>query len=71
MSTATLKITGMSCSHCVRAITQALEQVPGVTRAVVDLGGGRAVVEYDAAQTTARALANVVMDEGYVAEELG
>jgi copper chaperone CopZ len=71
MSTATLKITGMSCSHCVRAITQALEQVPGVTRAVVDLSGARAVVEYDAAQTTPRALANVVMDEGYVAEELG
>jgi copper chaperone len=71
MSTATLKITGMSCQHCVKAVTSALQKVEGVTRAEVDLPRGRATVDYDAALTTPRALANAVMDEGYVAEEMG
>lgn len=70
MSTATLKITGMSCQHCVNAITLALQKVAGVTRSEVDLSRGRAVVEYDAALTSPRALATAVTDEGYVAEEI-
>lgn len=69
MATATLKIQGMTCGHCVRAVTDALEGVDGVRSAQVDLQAGRAVVEYDEAKTNPRALANVVMDEGYTAEE--
>lgn len=69
MATATLKVSGMSCQHCVRSVTSALQSVEGVERAEVDLSKGRATVEYDAALTNPRALANVVMDEGYVAEE--
>jgi copper chaperone len=70
MATATLKIEGMSCGHCVRAVTDALKRTAGVQRADVNLEQGRAVVEFDAAQTSPRALANAVMDEGYVAEEV-
>jgi copper chaperone len=70
MATATLKIEGMSCGHCVRAVTDALKRTAGVQRADVDLEMGRAVVEFDAAQTSPRALANAVMDEGYEAEEV-
>ena len=70
MATATLKVTGMSCEHCVRAVTTALEQTNGVRHALVDLKAGRAVVDYDEDMTTPRALANAVMDEGYSAEEL-
>jgi copper chaperone len=69
MTTTTLKVSGMSCQHCVRAVTQALESADGVSRAQVDLEGGRAVVEYDEAKVTPRQLAGVVMDEGYTAEE--
>ena len=70
MAIATLKVSGMSCQHCVRSVTSALQSVEGVERAEVDLSKGRATVEYDAALTNPRALANVVMDEGYVAEEM-
>ncbi len=70
MATATLKVSGMSCQHCVRSVTSALQGVEGVERAEVDLTKGRAVVEYDANRTSPRALAHVVMDEGYVAEEV-
>ncbi|MEX2284353.1 MAG: cation transporter [Gemmatimonadota bacterium] len=70
MATATLKVSGMSCQHCVRSVAGALQGVEGVERAEVDLAKGRAVVEYDSERTNPRALANVIMDEGYVAEEV-
>jgi copper chaperone len=70
MATTTLKVTGMSCEHCVRAVTNALKETAGVREAQVDLKGGRAVVDYDEGKTNPRQLANAVMDEGYTAEEL-
>jgi copper chaperone len=70
MATATLKVTGMSCDHCVRAVTQALQNTEGVREATVDLKGARATVEYDEGKTNPRALAGAVADEGYPAEEI-
>lgn len=70
MAIATLKVEGMTCEHCVRAVTRALEETDGVTRAQVELEAGRARVEYDEARTDPRQLAGAVMEEGYVAEEL-
>ncbi len=69
MATATLKVTGMHCHHCVQTVTQALERVDGVRGAQVDLDAGRAQVEYDEARVTPRQLVGAVMDEGYTAEE--
>jgi copper chaperone CopZ len=71
MATTTLKISGMSCGHCVNTVKQALEHTDGVSGAMVDLRQGRATVEYDEAVTTPRALAVAVMGEGYAAEEAG
>jgi copper chaperone len=69
MGTTTLKVTGMTCGHCVKAVTTALESVDGVDAVQVDLQAARAVVTYDAERTTPAALASAVMDEGYMAEE--
>ncbi|MFW6078783.1 MAG: heavy-metal-associated domain-containing protein [Gemmatimonadota bacterium] len=69
MTTTTLKIQGMSCGHCVSAVTEALKGVEGVRSADVDLEGGRAVVEYDEGRATTAQLVGAVMDEGYTAEE--
>lgn len=70
MATAVLKVKGMSCDHCARTVTEALERVDGVERANVDLNAGRAVVEYHDGSASPRALASAVMDEGYSAEEV-
>ncbi|AOU97179.1 heavy metal-binding protein [Acidihalobacter yilgarnensis] len=67
MNDTTLKITGMTCSHCVRAATQALEGVPGVTRVEVTLEPGQAVVHGDA---PLEALIAAIAEEGYTAERL-
>lgn len=40
-----LKIDGMSCQHCVQAVTEALLGVPGVESVVVDLEAGIAKLE--------------------------
>jgi copper chaperone len=35
--TTTLRVTGMTCGHCVSAVTQELEALPGVDGVSVDL----------------------------------
>ena len=40
MSTATYTVVGMTCGHCVSAVTEEVSQVPGVTGADVDLESG-------------------------------
>ena len=47
--TTTLSIDGMSCSHCVRSVKQALESVPGIGTADVNLESNSAVVTHDGA----------------------
>ena len=43
-----LSVTGMHCSSCVGRVTAALEKVPGVSSAFVDLEGSCATVTLDA-----------------------
>jgi copper chaperone CopZ len=38
-------VTGMTCDHCVRAITAELSKVDGVTRVEVDLATGSVITE--------------------------
>jgi copper chaperone len=41
----TLKIKGMSCQHCVKAVVKALSEIDGVTGVTVDLLSGQATFE--------------------------
>jgi copper chaperone CopZ len=40
----TYRVQGMSCDHCVRAVTDELLAAPGVAAVDVDLASGRVVV---------------------------
>lgn len=44
MTTETYVVTGMTCSHCVHAVTTELEQLEGVVSVEVDLEAGTATV---------------------------
>ena len=44
MAVAAYRVQGMTCDHCVRAVTTELLMVPGVTSVEVDLGAGTATV---------------------------
>jgi copper chaperone len=59
-----LKIEGMSCNHCVLSVREALESVPGVEKASVDLAAGTAVVEHNDAVSQEQ-LTTAVAEEGY------
>ena len=61
-----LKIDGMTCDHCVRAVKNALQAVPGVESADVILAEGRATVMHEGVPG---ALVAAVEDEGYEARE--
>lgn len=60
-----LSITGMTCNHCVGAVTKALQAVPGVESASVSLDSGTARVEGGA---SADALVRAIEEEGYKAQ---
>ena len=70
MTTTTLKVTGMTCGHCVRAVTDAIGGLDGVHSTDVQLQNGRATVVFDEAKVSPRDLVSAVMDEGYTAEEV-
>ncbi len=64
-----LKVEGMSCMHCIKAVTEALSQVPGVTAVQdVSLETGAATVE---GSPSPDALVAAVKDAGYQAEVRG
>jgi len=58
-----LKIEGMSCGHCVMHVRSALEDVPGVKSAKVDLLERSAMV--DGEELSDQALRAAVADAGY------
>jgi copper chaperone len=66
METTVLKVEGMSCSHCVRSVSEALKGVSGVSMASVNLELGRAEIAHDPT-VTAAALVAAIAEEGYQA----
>jgi len=64
MSTATYTVVGMTCGHCVSAVTEEVAALPGVTAVDVDLASGGLTVTSDATveETAVRA---AVEEAGY------
>ena len=58
-----LKIEGMSCGHCVMHVQSALEGIPGVKSAKVDLLERSAMVEGD--ELSDQTMRAAVADAGY------
>lgn len=63
MSKATLKVSGISCGHCVASIEGALKKI-GV-QGNVDLASKTVSVEYDEAKTTLDTVKGAIEDQGY------
>jgi mercuric ion binding protein len=63
--TATLDVAKMDCAVCPITVRKALERVPGVGSAKVDLKTHRAVVTFDPSKATPEALARATTDAGF------
>src|SRR5260221_7091073 len=62
-------VSGMSCSNCARHVTEAIQKVPGVASAIVDLDGGRASIRWTAgAAPDVPAVVRAVTGAGYEAQ---
>lgn len=59
-----MTIKGMSCQHCVMAVTKVLNGVAGVTDVKVDLATGRATFE-ETAPVDVGAVAAAIRKAGY------
>jgi len=64
MTTSTWTVTGMTCEHCVRAVTEEVSAIEGVEKVDVDLDSG--VVTVTAASDPSREQMAAAVDEaGY------
>ncbi|MGH3276960.1 MAG: heavy-metal-associated domain-containing protein [Streptosporangiaceae bacterium] len=64
MTTTTYPVTGMTCEHCVRAVTEELAGLDGVTRVTVDLvADGQSQVTVDSAAPLAEQAVTAALDE--------
>jgi copper chaperone len=65
MEKITLNVVGMSCEHCVKAVTGAAGGLAGVSNVSVDLAGGTVSLEYDPAVTPLAQIKTEIEDQGY------
>lgn len=65
MSTTVLHVEGMSCDHCVKAVTKAVTALGGVNAVQVDLKGKTVTVEHDPAGATLAQMKEAIEDQGY------
>ncbi len=64
MTTSTITVVGMTCGHCVNAVTEEVSAIDGVTHVAVDLESGRVTIESDA-PVDAAAVEAAVDEAGY------
>jgi copper chaperone len=60
----TINVSGMTCGHCVSAVTMELSLLPSVTEVEVDLESGQVTITSDAALEQAQ-LATAIDEAGY------
>ena len=67
-STATYSVTGMTCAHCVAAVTEEVSGLAGVSAVDVDLnaGGNSTVTVTSAAPLPLDAVRDAIDEAGYV-----
>jgi copper chaperone len=60
----TINVSGMTCGHCVSAVTMELSLLPSVTEVDVDLESGKVTITSEAALDQAQ-LATAIDEAGY------
>jgi len=64
MSTTVWTVQGMTCGHCVKAVTEEVSEIPGVTEVAVELESGTVTVTADS-DPSAEAMKAAVDEAGY------
>ena len=67
MTRTTIAVDGMTCNGCVRSVTNAIRQAPGVANVDVSLGDKRATVTYDPATCSPAQIDAAIVGAGFEA----
>ncbi|MFT8889282.1 MAG: copper ion binding protein [Ethanoligenens sp.] len=62
-----ITVNGMSCKHCVKAVSEAVKDLDGVKKVKVDLEDKRATVEYDDQKVNLETIKAAITEAGYTA----
>jgi copper chaperone len=65
MANVVLTVEGMSCEHCVKAVTNATSELPGVANVAVDLEAKTVTLDYDPSQTPIEKIKEEIEEAGY------
>jgi copper chaperone len=65
MANVVLNVDGMSCEHCVRAVTNATSELPGVDNVVVDLEAKTVTLDHDPNLTSLDKIKAEIEEAGY------
>ena len=65
MKHTTLKVQGMTCQHCVKAIEKSVGKLAGVTEVAVNWANAQVDVHFDERQSDEAAIKAVIQEEGY------
>ena len=65
MESITLKVDGMSCEHCVKAVSEAVQGVAGTANVSVDLKNGTVSFSYDSSKTQLDAIKAAITEEDF------
>jgi copper chaperone len=66
MKEMTIKIGGMSCQHCVKAVKKTLQELDGVNHLEVKIG--EAAISFDNNKLTVKDIEKAIVDSGYKVE---
>jgi copper ion binding protein len=64
MSTTTWTVSGMTCGHCVKAVTEEVSAIPGVSDVVVELESGLVTVTAET-DPSVEVIAAAIDEAGY------
>jgi len=65
MEKITLNVEGMSCEHCVKAVTKAVGDLSGTKNVKVDLKAGTASFELDSSKTNLNEIKAAIEEAGF------
>ncbi len=68
MASTVLNVPDISCEHCERTITGALQPVEGVTSVNVDIPSKQVRVDYDPNQVSVERMKEILQEEEYPVE---
>jgi len=60
-----LKVEGMTCQHCIQAVTDTVGKMTGVEKVVVSLEQKEVTIDFDELQTQTEAICAQILEAGF------